>query len=325
MKKVNVNADFLLDIWADIKARRLAPVAVGLLVALVAMPVLLMKGEEGATDEPLPILAATSTQNAEVEVAEELADRDSKLDSYKARDPFKGRVKPGGDAPAGSGAASAPADALGEPKGGGGGGSTPSLGDLGAPSGGDPLGGGDDSDDSQGAPPAPTPTPPPAVQVPRRYRYNYQLDLRFGRPGREERYPAVTRLSFLPSPKIPALLFMGVPVHERSALFFVHPGLTHQGEGSCVPSKKHCNFLELKVGEQHYLSTDDLEFGIELLKIKQVRLSQEKEQRAQARKASSGRRSARSYAEGAAPGTDVTAGEAADEAVEFPWLVDGIG
>ena len=29
----NLNADFLLDIWADLKAKRLAPVAIGLVVA----------------------------------------------------------------------------------------------------------------------------------------------------------------------------------------------------------------------------------------------------------------------------------------------------
>src|SRR5688500_7161404 len=91
----NVNFDFLLDIWADLKAKKLAPVAIALLVAAVALPVLLMKGEESASDGPLPILAASNpTDGPEVEVSEELADRGSKLDSYKSRDPFKGRVKP---------------------------------------------------------------------------------------------------------------------------------------------------------------------------------------------------------------------------------------
>ena len=38
----NLNADFLLDIWADLKAKRLGPIAIGLVVAMVAMPALLL-------------------------------------------------------------------------------------------------------------------------------------------------------------------------------------------------------------------------------------------------------------------------------------------
>ena len=91
-------------------------------------------------------------------------------------------------------------------------------------------------------------------------------------------------MSFLPSPDVPALLFMGVPEDEKSALFFVHPGLSHQGEGVCMPSKAKCNFLELGIGREHYLSVDDYEFRIQLLDIKRVKLSEERKQRAQARK-----------------------------------------
>ena len=91
----NLNADFLLDIWADLKAKRLAPVAVGLAVALVAIPALMLKGEETPAAGPLPVIpAASGRRRAEVELAEELAEGGSKLDSYKAHDPFDGLVKP---------------------------------------------------------------------------------------------------------------------------------------------------------------------------------------------------------------------------------------
>jgi hypothetical protein len=325
MKKVNVNADFLLDIWADMKAKRLAPVALGLAGAILLMPVVLLKGEENAAEGPLPILASAASQKPEVEVVQELADRDSKLDSYKVRDPFKGRAKPQVDPTELGGAATAP-NPDGGSDGKGAGDPLAGLG-IGSSGGSGPVGDGNNQgpgSDPNFSPTPPSPTPPPVVRQ-RNYRYNYQLDLRFGRPGREQRYPAVTRLSFLPSPSIPALLFMGVPVDEKSALFFVHPGLTHQGEGSCVPSKKNCNFLQLEIGEEHYLSANDLEFRIELLDIKRVKLSEEKKERAKARKASNGRRSARSYADGAQPGTDVTAAEAVEDGLELPWLVDGIG
>ena len=48
-----------------------------------------------------------------------------------------------------------------------------------------------------------------------RSRYTYQLDVKFGRPGREKRYQNLSRMSFLPSADVPALLFMGVPEDEK--------------------------------------------------------------------------------------------------------------
>ena len=147
-------------------------------------------------------------------------------------------------------------------------------------------------------------------------KYTYQLDVKFGRPGREKRYPELSRMSFLPSPDAPALLFMGVPENANSALFFVHPSLSHQGEGICTPSKAECNFLELGIGREHYLSVNDYEFRIHLLDVKRVKLSEERKQRKQARKTARLR-------------SDRRDGPLADDALgdgyDWPLLVDGIG
>ena len=163
----------------------------------------------------------------------------------------------------------------------GGGGSSP-LPDLGAPT--DPgTGGGLDTPGGGG------------TTIIRRpgAKYTYQLDVKFGRPGREQRYPNLSRMSFLPNANVPALLFMGVPQDAKSALFFVHPTLSHQGEGVCIPSPTNCNFLKLAIGRAHFLAVNDYEFRIQLLGIKRVKLSEEKK-RAAARKASDTRRSSRS-------------------------------
>ena len=304
----NVNADFLLDIWADLKARRLAPVAIGLVAMVVLMPALMLKGEETPSAGPLPIVAAPAGDEAEVELAEELADGGSKLDSYKAHNPFDGLVKPDQGDPAASGTAIAPTDGaaadaskqLAEALGAGGG-SSPSGGSGSSPSLGTPGAGG-----GLTTPDAPT----PVIRRPGA-KYTYELDVKFGRPGREKHYPHLTRLSFLPSAKVPALLFMGVPVDAKSALFFVHPGLSHAGEGVCIPSPSNCNFLELKIGRDHFLSVDDYEFRIHLLGIKRVKLDAGASQQ---RRTSSTHRSGRTVGEGA---------EASE--FELPALVDGIG
>jgi hypothetical protein len=277
-------------------------------VALVAIPALMLKGEETPGAGPLPVIPASSGAGAEVELAEELAEGGSKLDAYKAHDPFDGLVKPQEDNGL-SGTAVAPGDGAAEDPGkelskmlGGGGGSSPSDDDTTTPS----LGGGLTTGGGS--------NPPVVIRKPS--RYTYQLDVKFGRPGREKRYQNLSRMSFLPSADVPALLFMGVPQDEKSALFFVHPGLSHAGEGVCMPSKADCNFLELAIGRDHYLSVDDYEFRIRLLGIHRVKLSQERKQRAQARKTMR-MRSGR--------GDGPLANGAEGAGYEWPLLVDGIG
>lgn len=330
----NVNFDFLLDIWADLKAKRLAPVAVGMGVALVAMPALLLKGEDSASTAPIPAVAPPVDSGPKVEVADELAHGTSKLDSYKARDPFKGIVKAQSDAGP-SGTAIAPTDTPGDS------GKTTGLGDVLGTSGSTDTGSTDtgstgssgsstpsDLGGSSVTPPADT---PPTVIVKRHhgYKYNYELDLKFGKPGREKHYAAVPRLTFLPSPKVPALLFMGVSPDEQSALFFVYPGLSHQGQGQCIPDAQHCNFVKLAIGKEHYFSANDLEFHIKLLDINRVRLHTERKKRKLAREAAArklkGRRSGRATGDGdTTQGGDSTGGDDTPQIV-MPWLVDGIG
>jgi hypothetical protein len=255
----NLNADFLLDIWADLKAKRLAPVAIGLIAAVVAMPALLLKGDDAPSAGPLPIVAAPSSSGdgAEVELAEELADG-SKLDSYKAHDPFSGVGRSAGTTDAGaSGTAVAPGD--------------------------------DTTSDSL---------------------------LKFGRPGREKRYRHLSRMSFLPSAKVPALLFMGVPVDAKSAIFFVHPSLSHQGEGECIPSEANCNFIQLAIGRDEFLAVNDYEFRLRLLGVHRVKLDPDA---GSARKTTGTHRSARDGGEGA-----LGSGAGVDDR-GLPALVDGIG
>jgi len=305
----NVNADFLLDIWADLKAKRLAPVAVALAVALVAIPALMLKGEHGASAGPLPMVAspAASPDDAEVELAEELSEG-SKLDSYKAHDPFHGIAKSGGGDSGTSGTAiapsdSAPADGGGDlalllPGGPHGGGPPESVPGFGQPDSGGGLTTGGDT---------------PLV---RRTNFTYELDVKFGRPGSERRYRHVSRMSFLPSEKVPALVFMGVPADAKTAIFFVHPGLDHAGEGTCIPSPANCNFLELKIGLDHFLSVNDFEFRIHLLGIHRVKLSDAATQQRQTRGAN---RVDRKVGEG-----PLARGDGEGE-FEMPALVDSVG
>jgi hypothetical protein len=310
----NVNADFLLDIWADLKAKRLAPVAVGLAVALVAMPALMLKGEDAPSSSPLPIVAtpAASGDGAEVELAEELGDGGSKLDSYKAHDPFSGGAKPSDGSSSTSGTAIAPGDDAPDPAGDlakllGGGGPPPGAGTP------DSVPGFGQQPDSGSGGGLTTGSDVPRV---RRTNFTYELDVKFGRPGNEKRYRHLTRMSFLPSAKVPALLFMGVPVDAKSAIFFVHPSLSHQGEGKCSPSETNCNFIELAVGRDEFLAVNDYEFRLHLYGVHRVKLD---EQATQQRQTTGSSRSDRGLGEGTL-GRGDSAGE-----YDLPAIADGIG
>jgi hypothetical protein len=141
--------------------------------------------------------------------------------------------------------------------------------------------------------------------------YNFRLDVKFGKPGRERRYRSLSRLTFLPSASLPVALFMGVNEARNKALFFVYPGLNHQGEGVCIPKPTNCDFVQLAEGDEHYFSAGDREFRMQLLAVKRVKASVDKRDRRVAQ-----RRAARSGDGGAG---------AAGASYEMPWVVDGSG
>ena len=312
----DLNAGFLLDIWEDLKAKKLAPVAVALGVALIAIPALMMKGDESGGNVALPVPVPGGSQGPQVVVADESAASGSKLDSYEARDPFDGIKQAGGVKPE-DGSATAPIDSAGD-KGTtddllGAGGSTGSTGSTGGGSTGDTGGGtgGGTTDPGTGT----VPTDPPPVKKETAF-YNFRLDLKFGKPGREKRMASMSRLSFLSVVGQPVALFLGVDETERKALFLVTPGLNHQGEGECIPKPTQCDFMSLAIGKEHYFSANDHEFRIELLDINRVKASAEKKEREIARKAAERR------AERAGDGAD---GDPAPEPYEWPLLVDSAG
>jgi hypothetical protein len=310
----DLNAGFLLDIWHDLKEKRLAPVAIGLVVALVAIPTLMMKGDESGGDVPLPVPIPGAAQTGpQVTVADENAN--SKLESYEARDPFKGM--PGAASkvdPETAGSAVAPIDGeKAEETGGGTGGSTGTgvtgvegtdTAEIDTPSNG---GGGDTTTPG-------TPTTPP-VQKETAF-YNFRLDIKFGKPGREARSKSAPRMSFFKAQGQPIALFLGVTEDAKHATFLVTPGLNHQGEGVCKPKPTQCNFMVLGIGKEHYFSANDLEYRMELLDINKVKASVDKRARETAKR-SALRRAARSG--------DGGASSASTEQYDWPFLVDGEG
>jgi hypothetical protein len=252
---------FLLDLWADLREKRLWPVAVLLLVGLVSVPLVVAKpARDPQPQGPDPAQQAELLPDAGVKVlaAEDAAGRGSALDLFDPQDPFR---PPGAviDASQPEDANSSPAGGDG---GGDGGGSGGSAADTGAS--GDSGGGGG------AAPDAPAPGTPPVKTV----QYAYVVDLTFRANNRTRRIKSFRRLGFLPSQSTPLLLFLGVSADLNNAVFLVDSTLEPYGEGSCKPNGEKCSLLYLGPGELHYFNADNGNtYALQVDQIRRVKVS----------------------------------------------------
>ena len=80
---------FLLDIWHDLREKRLWPVAIGLLVATIVVPVVLTKPTSGAPPADAP--ATDTTAALPVVSLDEGTVDGSRLDVFDIKDPFAPR------------------------------------------------------------------------------------------------------------------------------------------------------------------------------------------------------------------------------------------
>lgn len=235
---------FLLDLWHDLRAKRLAPVAAVLALALVAVPVVLSKPAEEPAPPPTTARKAPDPKDLKALASvklEQTDDRGSSLDVFDPSDPFRPprkvtkRSKQEGDV-ASSIEGETPSS---------GGGDTGSTGDTGGDTGGGTTGGGETP--STGGGDAPTTT----------VQYRYVVDVTFTANGRKRHIKGMERLDMLPSAASPLLLFLGASTDGGNAVFLVDSTLQAAGEGKCKPSPSECAFLHLGAGSEHMFTNED--------------------------------------------------------------------
>ena len=308
--------DAILDIWTDLREKRLWPVAVALVLGLLAVPVLL---SGGSGEEPAPGALAQPSQQQGGPVVE-AADQDapsSDLGAFDPKDPFKPGVKPP-SAGSGTGTVTGPAGPAGAS--GASGTSEPSAGgSLSAAAG----GGGDAPAGVAGAGPSPsgaTGSAPAATKParPRTRHFSYVVDLAFGRTGRERRRRGVKRMTILPDDRHPLLVFLGVTGDRKQAVFLADSSASQSGEGRCRPDVKSCTFIYLSTSEEHdehfIADAEGREYGLRLLRIRAVEVD---------RKARSSRSVARTARRSAGDGRR-RRGQAKATPFHLPVLLDGL-
>lgn len=228
----------LRDLWADLRDRRLLPVAVLLLVVLVAIPVVL--GGSGApavestpAGPPLPAAASSPAQDPSRVVRLKTPSTAGAAAHGRPRDPFGsfGAVQPDGSdttktAPVQATPSTATPSTAATP--------TPATTPTPAPT-----------------PAAPTTTPTttvdtaPAKSDAGAVRAGYRTDVSFGQAGATSSLRDVIRLRPLRTVGGPLAVFLGVRPDRMVAVFLLAPGVTPTGDGRCLPTAQDCQTLEL--------------------------------------------------------------------------------
>jgi hypothetical protein len=246
---MNSIQNFFLQLWTDLRARHLLPVAALLLAGLIAAPIVLSKGSE----EPPPATNETATPQAQpkergpealaqVKLEDETEGDGSSLSAFDVSNPFnppQSVVDKAQDEAQGETGTSAPGTGTPAPT------TDPGTGgtDTGGGTGGTGNNGGGDngSGGDQG----------------KTTEFTYVLDVTFWNNGKRRTIKGLEKLDMLPSQVNPLLIFMGVTDNAGNAVFLVDSTLEATGEGRCKPGNGDCAFLYLGAGAEEEFTTDE--------------------------------------------------------------------
>jgi hypothetical protein len=256
---------FLLDLWQDLREKRLAPVAVVLLLGLVAVPVLL--ASPAKNPGPAPVVAAPKPADREalaaltkVKLGADEVGKGSTLGVFDPDNPFK---PPKGAMKKVTDGTSAAGPDTGGPS---------SIPGGGSPTTPDTTGGGGVT--SPGAPLVPTNPGTGGGGVGTTTTvYKFVVDLTFTANGRTRHIKGMEKLDMLPSDSSPLLIFMGVTPKGGDAVFLVDSTLEAAGEGHCKPSESECAFAYIGAGSRYmFTDQDGNSYTIKIDEIRKVKV-----------------------------------------------------
>src|ERR687892_1853820 len=285
--------NFLLDVWHDLRAKRLWPVAVVLLAGIVAVPfVLAKKADEPGVAPPAPAAEAEApkadgpAELAQVKLEELGQGTGSSLSSFK--DPSNPFAPPrkvldriSAEAKAAEGDAGGESGGDATVKGGslgGGAGSDDAPSDTGSgDTGGGSTGGGDTGGATGDTGDTPAPPPVDGGEKTTTVNYTYVADVTFRANNRRHKIKALEKLDILPDRANPLLIFLGVTENAGNAVFLVDSTLAAAGEGSCKPSRSECAFLYLGPGSEHEFTNEEGDsYTLRVEEIRRVKLDGKK-------------------------------------------------
>jgi hypothetical protein len=261
---------FLRNILSDLIEKRLWPVAVALVAALVAVPIVLGGGSDAGTPAPTPVADASAANptakaaSAEVVSLEEQAA--GKVERKGAvHDPFVQHHQPKApktvttaDQTKVNAAVNTVADAL--------------KGTLG---GGSSSGGGATAPSTGVSTPATTPATGGST-TPKTSEVVYGVKLKFGEAGAEKTYDNPARLTPMPSSDNPFFVYLGLQDDKKHAVFLIDGEAVPSGDGHCEPSPQECEKLTMAVGDLEFFELQTgtagvVQYQLELTSISKVK------------------------------------------------------
>lgn len=249
---------FFGDVVYDLRNRRLLPVVILLVVAMVAVPALISRGSSGSSAPLQPTAGAgdvaPETENAVVSYAPPgIRSYKKRLARMSPKDPFRQQF-------AQSAAKASQLDSTVVPPtapGGGGSGSA-------SPGGDSTVNGGSGSPSGKKK----------KKKKSSKTSYSYSVTVMAGEASSTlTPFKNVASLTPLPSQTSPAVIYYGLSSDNRTALFLVSNKVdTLSGPGACVPAPDDCALLALAAGQSedlHY-TQDGKTYRVVVSEIKRV-------------------------------------------------------
>jgi hypothetical protein len=254
---------FFGDVVYDLRNRRLLPIAILLLVAMIAVPVLIARGSSGSSSSSAQPSSASvgpapETENAVISYNPPgIREYKKRLNDLAAKDPFRQQFSQSAAASAASqlnSTAPTPTQT----------GSTSSSSSTSVSV--SPSTGSSSTGSSS------TPSGSKALRL-RRY-FHSVADLSVGEVGQPAtRHKKIKSFTTLPGDTAPVLVYIGSTLDAKKAVFSVSKFVDNfTGPGTCGPSPGECTLLALTVGESEQLhySVDGKTYQVTIHAIRRV-------------------------------------------------------
>jgi hypothetical protein len=224
------------NIWKDLVERRLWPVALVLVIALVAIPVVLAKPAPQVPVAPTAVASDSGPEPLVASAASIRSNTGGALVGGKFKDPFHQLHVVSQAATSAAVVAKGPATSDASSSAGGGSGDSSGSGGSGGGSGGSSGGSGGGSAEDTGT----------------------KLKIEFGLAGGKRTVREISPGTPLPASSNPLIVFLGFGKDGTRPVFLVSSDVVKtEGEGTCKPSKSVCSELTLAVGEAQFFDAQN--------------------------------------------------------------------
>jgi hypothetical protein len=267
---------FLKNVIRDLVEKRLWPVAIALVAALVAVPIVLGGQSDATTSTAIPATTTNSLANHRdvaratvVSLEEQAAGKVERPGAV--RDPFVQHHQPKTVAEKVAAAVTTTktlADALSGSSGSSGSSSSSGSSDT-------------TTTDTKttSTPTKTTTTNTTTTTTPKAASDDtYRVKFSFGESGAQKTYDNVARLTPLPSADNPFFVYLGLQADQKHAVFLVASDAVPSGDGACQPSATDCEQVVLAVGDTEFFELQSgtagvVQYELDLKGIEKVKAS----------------------------------------------------